>query len=349
MRGAEVKRRYIHPETRKSRRRNAAALALLCLFAAALVSCGPLSGRAVRMQRRGRRQLTADLRKARRAGRPEWVGGVPLPVAITGDYRKMRSEVDRRFGRNESREAVRILYELMDNGRDHPKSWAEYYIAEALMWAKELPFAVLEYENRRNEPNALIHLASCTLAYSQFSRARAELSRALSRAGASDTPEGLIRARVRWMIAETYRKQERFAKARKSYLEAADAFTAESRSGEHADWYRSGQERSAEGMREMAELCRRKGRPPNRMKDGTYEGTAAGYVGQIRVRLSVERRRFSRIEVVEHSESIPLDVMTTLPRRMIEERMISVDGVSGATYSSRGVIGAVYDALREQY
>jgi uncharacterized protein with FMN-binding domain len=324
------------------------AAALLCIalvFSLLVSSCGLPSKKQLRLERKGRRELIGDLKEAGRAGRPEWVKGISLPVEINDDYRKMRSEVDRRFGQSQYREAVRILYELIDNGEGHPQSWARYYIAESLIWAKEIPFAILEYESRGNEPNALTHLASCYLFYDQYSQSRSLLKKALRHAGESDTPRGLIVARANWMLGEVYRKREGYRRARKHYQRAAEAFAAESESREHADWYRAQQERARSAMEDMVELCRGKGRLPRRISDGIYQGASPGYVGDITVKVVVENARIRGVEVIDQKESIPLDALQEVPERIKRRQSLSVDGVSGATYTSRGIIGAVVRGL----
>ena len=82
-------------------------------------------------------------------------------------------------------------------------------------------------------------------------------------------------------------------------------------------------------------------------KDGEYFGTAEGYQGPLSVRVLVEGGRISEIEIVETKDD-PAYVVTT--QTMIDEIIKQqttdgVDTVSGATYSSTGILNAVKSAL----
>jgi len=81
--------------------------------------------------------------------------------------------------------------------------------------------------------------------------------------------------------------------------------------------------------------------------DGTYEGAAKGYRGDICVSVVVENGTIVSIEVTDHSDdkSYFRSVERTVIGEILETQSADVDTVSGATYSSRGLIGAVKQAL----
>lgn len=82
-------------------------------------------------------------------------------------------------------------------------------------------------------------------------------------------------------------------------------------------------------------------------KDGVFEGSAQGFNAPVKVQVTIEGGRLSKIDVLEHAETRGLgdrafDVM--IPE-MIEAQTVEVDLVSGATISSEALIDAVRDAL----
>ncbi len=82
-------------------------------------------------------------------------------------------------------------------------------------------------------------------------------------------------------------------------------------------------------------------------KDGEYSGTADGYQGPLTVRVLVKDGQIREIEITETKDD-PAYVVTT--QTMIDEIIKQqttedIDTVSGATYSSTGILNAVKKAL----
>jgi len=82
---------------------------------------------------------------------------------------------------------------------------------------------------------------------------------------------------------------------------------------------------------------------------GTYEGTGSGYRGPIHVRVETSAAGIEDIIIVSHQESnFPgLAAMEQLLEEVLETGETDVDAISGATYSSRGFLQAVEDALEK--
>ena len=80
---------------------------------------------------------------------------------------------------------------------------------------------------------------------------------------------------------------------------------------------------------------------------GTYEGTGSGYRGPIHVRIQTSAVGIEDIAIVSHQESnFPgLAAIEELLERILETGETDIDAISGATYSSRGFLQAVEDAL----
>ncbi len=83
------------------------------------------------------------------------------------------------------------------------------------------------------------------------------------------------------------------------------------------------------------------------LKDGTYKGSANGYGGKVTVKVTVSKKTMTAIDVV--SAPGETDSFFNRAKGVIDEMLTAqstdVDVVSGATYSSNGIIGAVKNAL----
>lgn len=83
-------------------------------------------------------------------------------------------------------------------------------------------------------------------------------------------------------------------------------------------------------------------------KDGIYYGTAKGYRGQIKVAVTIENGKIKDISVSETSDDAAFfGRAKALLAQIVEKQSTNVDTVSGATYSSVGLIQAVRNALKE--
>lgn len=82
--------------------------------------------------------------------------------------------------------------------------------------------------------------------------------------------------------------------------------------------------------------------------DGIYYGTAEGYKGDIRVAVVIQDKTLKAILVTEKQDDEPFitNAMDVL-KNIMKKQSADVDTVSGATYSSKGLIGAVKAAFEE--
>lgn len=82
--------------------------------------------------------------------------------------------------------------------------------------------------------------------------------------------------------------------------------------------------------------------------DGIYYGTAEGYKGDIRAAVVIQDKTLKAILVTEKQDDEPFitNAMDVL-KNMMKKQSADVDTVSGATYSSKGLIGAVKAAFEE--
>ncbi len=82
-------------------------------------------------------------------------------------------------------------------------------------------------------------------------------------------------------------------------------------------------------------------------KDGTYTGDGQGFGGNIQVQITIADDTLTDIQVVsaEKEDSAYLSQGKAVIERILEAQSTDVDTVSGATFSSTGILMAVEDAL----
>lgn len=85
-------------------------------------------------------------------------------------------------------------------------------------------------------------------------------------------------------------------------------------------------------------------------KDGEYTGQGQGKEGMIDVAVKVEGSKITNVEVTKHddTEAIMMGVIDNLLPEIVEKQGTQgVDVITGATYSSTGIINAVNQALEK--
>lgn len=87
------------------------------------------------------------------------------------------------------------------------------------------------------------------------------------------------------------------------------------------------------------------------LNDGVYEGEAKGFAGRIITEVRISDGKIAEIKIVDHSESKGWydEVFMVLPREIINKQRLSVDAISGATKTSRGLIESIENAIRKAY
>lgn len=96
-------------------------------------------------------------------------------------------------------------------------------------------------------------------------------------------------------------------------------------------------------------------RPPDPAKgvgpfaDGVYEGSAEGYNGPLTVSVTVQQGWMTALALRETTDDAEYvkKVKTPLLTRVLEAQSTAVDGVSGATFTSYGMLDAIDQALAD--
>ena len=85
------------------------------------------------------------------------------------------------------------------------------------------------------------------------------------------------------------------------------------------------------------------------LADGVYETSGEGYNDDIVVETTIEDGVITNVEIVSHDETdgIGTDAIDDLPAMIVDENSADIDGVSGATASSEGILEAVQAAMEE--
>lgn len=82
------------------------------------------------------------------------------------------------------------------------------------------------------------------------------------------------------------------------------------------------------------------------LKDGVYTGSGSGFSGTITVQVTVAGGKITAIQIVSSSDDAAyLNRAQAVIPSVIAAQSTSVDTVSGATYSSKGILMAIHNAL----
>jgi fumarate reductase flavoprotein subunit len=85
------------------------------------------------------------------------------------------------------------------------------------------------------------------------------------------------------------------------------------------------------------------------MEPGTYTETVEGMYEGMVVEVTLSEKEIEKVEVIEHSETQGVSdaALEQIPEKIVEAQSVSVDTISGATYTSEGIITAVRKAIEE--
>lgn len=86
-----------------------------------------------------------------------------------------------------------------------------------------------------------------------------------------------------------------------------------------------------------------------KMTAGYYTASASGYAGEVEVGVEVDDKSILKVEVLSNNETPSVGGMAIdqLPNQIVDTQSIALDGVSGATYTSKAILEAVKDCLNQ--
>lgn len=143
-------------------------------------------------------------------------------------------------------------------------------------------------------------------------------------------------------IQETYEEQKAAAE-NKAASDTSDVDSQEKSGDSKEDADQADSE--AEGTEESGETS--SDDSDNFYKNGTYEGSGTGYGGTITVQVTLEDDTITAVSVVSApgEDSAYLSQGENVISSILSEQSTDVDTISGATFSSTGILEAVNDAL----
>lgn len=87
--------------------------------------------------------------------------------------------------------------------------------------------------------------------------------------------------------------------------------------------------------------------PHAKLKDGTYNGTAANGPVRVKAKVTINDQKIAGIDLIEHRTWKGGAAEGIIPNRIIDKQSTRVDAVSGATLSSVAIMNAVEDAVKK--
>lgn len=83
--------------------------------------------------------------------------------------------------------------------------------------------------------------------------------------------------------------------------------------------------------------------------DGTFEGSAQGYGGPVKMQVVIENGYIDSVTILDASKEDDawLDMCVGLPAAIEKAQTTSIDVVSGATYTSAGILNGTTEALQK--
>lgn len=108
-------------------------------------------------------------------------------------------------------------------------------------------------------------------------------------------------------------------------------------------------EAKAEADRQSAELAAEAGVSGGNYTDGTYQGTATGFGGDITVEVTIADGKIADVEILsaDKEDSAYLTMAKDIIPEIIDAQSADVDTISGATFSSTGIKNATAQALEK--
>lgn len=84
--------------------------------------------------------------------------------------------------------------------------------------------------------------------------------------------------------------------------------------------------------------------------DGTYTGTATGFGNGLTVEVVIQDNLIRSIEITDHNERqarFYQKAFDAVPLEILQSQSLEVDTMTGATFSSIGILNAVHDVISQ--
>lgn len=115
-------------------------------------------------------------------------------------------------------------------------------------------------------------------------------------------------------------------------------------------WAAKAQAHDEEVAQQIAAAERAASRGPYAV-DGVFEGSAQGYGGLVHMQVEIVNGYIDRVDILDASseDAAWLEMAIVLPERIVNAQSTEIDIISGATYTSVGILNATNEALRQSF
>ncbi len=291
---------------------------------------------------------TASLAQAFREVKvpPEWIDGTPVFWDTNQPWKDARLEIRRLLALDDAsvRQAVKLTWvyaQKGDIGDGHELPMYLFMSGHYAWAAREYPKHLAKVAGTGPTHGYLCY-ASCLAHFGAYPEALEVLQKAMD-----DLPAAPWRiasmANIQDHYGDLYVRMGDLPKAREHYHEAIRLYpTSDQPFGRHLLARYAAKVKGKLDRLAMQSLAR------TRLRDGTYTGRAMGYSDKQDLEVAVTIREGKIAEVnVKHEEKIDLSATKLVPQQIIQKQSLQVDGVTGATITSQGIVEGAFQALKQ--
>lgn len=272
---------------------------------------------------------------------PDWFDEVTVAYDTNQPWKDARIEVRRLLSVKKYREAMKltVLYlqkEDIGDGHEYPMY---------LYMGGEYAWAVQEYRKRlRSRPQGHTHeylsLVACYRHFGEYATALDLLDVALQRL--PGPPWRIAReADICDYVGDIHVETGNVDQAAQHYRKAIALYpTSNQPYGRHL------LRRRAAKVQSKLDLLIVDAIESGTLRDGMYAGKSLGYVGDVIVTVRIERGKIVDIRV-QHEEKIDQNATTIIPKRILAQQSLKVDGITGATVTYDAIIDGALQALKQ--
>lgn len=276
---------------------------------------------------------------------PPWLEDVTTSYDTNNPWSEARLEIRRLLGLNQDesrREAIKLTWIYLQkndigDGHEYPMYM---YLGGEPVWAVQAYEEFIAKPHPHPPFHAMLSLASLYKTFGEFERAEATLQDAMD--NPPEPPwEIASLADVNAAFGDLYADLGRTDEARTHYAEAIRLYpTSNQPYGQHE------LNRKAAIVQTRLDLLDAQALSEADLQDGTYQTMSLGYSGDLHVTLSIVEGRIADVQI-SHQEKIDQNACVIIPRRIVEQQSLDIDGVSGATVTKNAIVDAVFQGLRE--
>ena len=279
---------------------------------------------------------------------PAWLADVPSTWDVKlKPWKEGRVEIRRLLGTGDDasrREGIKLTWDYLN--KEDIGNGDEYgmylFLGNEPIWAIHVYREWVARTDHDNPPYfGLQALASLYTDNGLFEEAEKLLEQGLTLAPPKSESLEMRQAEFHDALGDLYARWGQLDKAKASYGEAARLYPLGKPSyGGHLLPRRA---KKVEDKLRLLSLASLEGASLN---DGTYQETALGYSGDVKLTVKIEGGRIAEINT-QHEEKIDQNACVIIPKRIIEKQSLQVDGISGATVSKDAVVSGTLRALQQ--